>query len=39
MGDDKNSIADLLTLATTSQKKNYYTLYMASGTNKLYHTI
>ena len=34
MGDDKNSIADLLTLATTSQNI-MFTLSMPSGTNKL----
>ena len=33
MGDDKNSIADLLTLATTSQNI-IFTLSMPSGTNK-----
>ena len=27
MGDDKNSIADLLTLATTSQNIIFHTLY------------
>ena len=34
MGDYKNSMADLLTLATTSQNI-IFTLSMPSGTNKL----
>ena len=34
MGDDKNPIADLLTLTTTSQNI-IFTLSMPSGTNKL----